>query len=468
MLCWLEASYGRMFFGRGVRPIHVRSRARWRRVPRHRFPVHSNSSTRRPARSACTSRPKAAAARALLLYPTSLDFVHAIWGCFYAGTVAVPVAWRNHARGIENLLYIARDADANFALTTPAILAQLRPRLENSPDARRLRWVAMDSLGDGLADSWQAPRIARGDLALLQYTSGSTTGPRGVLTHENLMANQRHLAASFRQSEDSVIVTWLPLFHDMGLIGNLLHATYLEAQVVLMPPQQFLQSPVGWLRAITQYRGTASGGPNITYDFCASRISEADKADLDLSSWGAFNGSEPVSRETMERFAASSAQCGFRSRAFHPCYGLAEASPPVRAARYGDPADLAAGDGRSHIALGSGPAELAIVNPETRRRCAREEAGEIWVSDASVGQGYWRRPEESAQNFRARLADGSPQQYLRTGDIGILRNGELFVTAGRKNVIVLRGPNYQAEGIETAAGLRPQHVRAATAEQGRG
>ena len=391
--------------------------------------------------------------RALLLYPSGPDFARALWGCFYSGTVAAPVACRQNVRGLENLRRIAMDCGAKFVLTTSALHEQLRARLNGMAEWSGVRWIATDQIGQDAAASWEPPLMKPGSLALLQYTSGSTSDPRGVmLTHENLAANQRLLHTTFGQGEDSVIVSWLPLFHDMGLIGNLLHATYLGARAIIMPPQQFLQSPVRWLRAITKYSATASGGPNFAYEFCRSRIGERDKAGLDLSSWSvAFNGSEPVRRHTLEGFAAAFADCGFRAEAFYPCYGLAEAALLVRGTRFDCEADTEKPESGTRVSLGKGPAEVLVVDPDTRRSCSENEIGEIWVRGPSVGRGYWGRAEESGEIFQAHLADSSECEYLRTGDLGFLRDGELFFTGRRKDVIVLRGANYYSEEIERTA-----------------
>jgi amino acid adenylation domain-containing protein len=419
-------------------------------------------------------------ARALLLYPPGLDFVAAFFGCLYGGAVAVPVYLPRLNRPQEGFLSILRDVHPRGVLTLSTVRGEV-DLIGKLPGLERATVLSTDALDTGQAGSWEDIRPQPGDLAFLQYTSGSTSRPKGVMvTHGNLMANEETIRRAFDQSKESVIVGWLPLYHDMGLIGNVLQPLYVGASCVLMSPLAFLKRPATWLRAIHRYRGTTSGGPNFSYELCATRIPLAEREGLDLSSWRvAFNGAEPVRRSTQEAFTAAFAPCGFRPEAFYPCYGLAEAtlfvtggSPdetPVVAEVWGEGLErgvavpAAPGDpsGRSLVSCGRSWTghRVAVVNPETRRELPSDRVGEIWVAGPSVAHGYWERPEETAATFEGRLDTGEGP-FLRTGDLGFLRGGELFVTGRIKDLIILRGRNLYPQDVEwcaeqSHAALRP-------------
>jgi amino acid adenylation domain-containing protein len=386
--------------------------------------------------------------RALLLYPPGLEFVAAFFGCLYAGVVAVPAyPPRLNDRSQSRLRSIARDASPGAALTTTPIAAASGFLIERVTELSCCRWIATDALPPAPPDT--APDLPEPDpssIAFLQYTSGSTAAPKGVMvTHANLVHNERMIGEAFAMDEDSVVVGWLPLYHDMGLIGNVLQPLHAGARCVLMSPVSFLQRPRRWLEAIHRYRGTTSGGPNFAYELC---LRKASPEGLDLSSWRlAFNGAEPVRASTLERFAEAFAPAGFRREAFYPCYGLAEATlfvsggDPGRAPRIDPPR------------VGSGHAwmdqRIVIADPETREELPGGTEGEIWVAGPSVAAGYWGNPEATERDFRARLADGGGP-FLRTGDLGFL-DGELFVTGRIKDLIILRGRNHYPQDIELTA-----------------
>ncbi|HEX8352320.1 MAG TPA: condensation domain-containing protein, partial [Pyrinomonadaceae bacterium] len=395
-------------------------------------------------------------------------YVAAFFGCLYAGVVAVPAYPPRLNRTLARLQSVIADASPVAALTTPETLARIEPLVEGNADLLRLRWLALDGRDDDAAADWRTPAGDGDTLAFLQYTSGSTAAPKGVMvSHGNLLHNQRMIQAAFRQTEQSVVVGWLPLYHDMGLIGNMLQPLYLGARGILMSPVAFLQRPFIWLEAVSRFRATTSGGPNFAYELCVRKVTAEQRATLNLSSWDvAFNGAEPVRAETLERFAATFAASGFRREAFQPCYGLAEATLLVTGRRRAEAptlkrvsrAAVAAGrvvesadesDGQLLVGCGTTAfdEEVVVVEPETRTLCPAGEVGEVWVAGPGVAQGYWRMPEATAQTFRAYLHDGSGP-FLRTGDLGALIDGELFVTGRLKDLIIIRGRNHYPQDIE--------------------
>jgi len=421
--------------------------------------------------------------RILLLYPPGLDYIAAFFGCLYAGAIAVPSYPPRLNQSLQRIQAIVTDAVPMMALTTASILAKVDVMCAQAPEFKALRWLATDRLASDQAESWRGPGLIDGStLAFLQYTSGSTARPKGVMvTHQNLMCNGALIQTAFCQDEHSIIVGWLPLYHDMGLIGNVLQPLLTGARCILMSPMAFLQSPFRWLDAISRYRATTSGGPNFAYDLCVRKISAERRATLDLSSWStAFNGAEPVRPETLERFAAVFESCGFRREAFQPCYGLAEGTLLVSASKSGDAFTVKAFDSASlksdHAVeaplgvegaaplVGCGAAlageEVAIIEPESLTRRGPGRVGEIWVSGPSVTAGYWGRPEETAEVFQAYISNTDEGPFMRTGDLGVFHDGELFVTGRLKDLIIIRGLNHYPQDIEqtvesTSKALRP-------------
>src|SRR5882724_6034021 len=412
-------------------------------------------------------------ARVLLLYPPGLDYVAAFFGCLYAGAVAVPAYPPRSRRPSARLLSIQESAGAKAVLSTAAVLAGLDRQLPRSPG---VLWQAAEGpeLAKG-AEEWRDPKVGDEALAFLQYTSGSTAAPKGVmLRHRNLLANLEQIRLAFAQTPLERTVIWLPPYHDMGLIGGILTPLYVGNPAILLAPVAFLQRPLRWLQAISRYRGTTSGGPNFAYDLCVEKIGAAEREQLDLSSWTlAFNGAEPVRAATLERFAAAFAPCGFRPAAFLPCYGLAEgtllAAVGERGAgatvgafsaeellrHRGVPAKPAANaaEARTLIGCGTAPsgARLAVVDPKSSRPVAPGEVGEIWIAGPAVAAGYWELPAATAASFGARTAAAADAAgpWLRTGDLGTLSaGGELFVTGRSKDLIILRGRNHYPQDVE--------------------
>ncbi len=413
---------------------------------------------------------EAAGENVLVLYPHGLDYISAFVGCLYARAVAVPVPPPRFNRKMERLTTIAADSCARIALTTRSILDKIETLSENAPELGSLLWLATDDIDIQQADGWERPSVSGNTLAFLQYTSGSTTAPRGVMvTHENLLRNEKLIQQSFNQTDQSVIFSWLPLYHDMGLIGGVLQPLYLGARCILMSPFAFLQRPLRWLQAISHYRVTTSGGPDFAYDLCARKAAEQDCSGLDLSSWTvAFNGSEPIRPETIDKFTEAFRGSGFRRESFFPCYGLAEAtllvsgggtasqplvkSVQAEALKSHRIVDMDAGqpDCRSLVSSGriGSSNKVVIADPDSLTLCPQDRVGEIWVCGPSITKGYYNRPQETRQTFQAYLADAAQGPFLRTGDLGFIRDGALFVTGRLKDLMIIRGQNYYPQDVE--------------------
>jgi amino acid adenylation domain-containing protein len=411
--------------------------------------------------------------RALLLYPPGLDYLAAFFGCLYAGVVAVPAYPPRNHRNTPRILAILKDAQAAVILTTSGILSQVQTLLSDKFDISNIHWLTTDNLDPGIEADWQEPVINTDTLAFLQYTSGSTGTPKGVmLSHGNLLHNAEVTRQYMEHTPSSKFITWLPAYHDMGLIGGILQPLYGGFPCVMMPPASFLQRPYRWLKAISDYRGTTSGAPNFAYQLCVDKITPEQRQTLDLSSWNvAFNGAEPIRQETLERFTQTFAECGFRAEAFYPCYGMAEAtlmvSGSVKSAlvrnknlqknalecNHVNDNPTNADNAMQIVSCGRvvPQQQIVIANPDTLTRCAADEVGEIWVSGPSIGHGYWNRPQETAQTFNAYLQDTGAGPFLRTGDLGFLHDGELFVTGRAKDLIIIRGRNLYPQDIELTA-----------------
>ncbi|MDX3224311.1 fatty acyl-AMP ligase [Streptomyces sp. ME19-01-6] len=407
---------------------------------------------------------------ALLLFAPGLDYLAGLFGCFYAGVPAVPAFPPDPARlarTMPRLAAIIEDTGSDTVLTTSDLAPLLAGWLATALAGRAPRLIATD-LADP-ADEGASPQIRPDGLALLQYTSGSTSLPRGVmLSHAQLLDNSAKIARGFGLHQDSSGGVWLPPYHDMGLIGGILTPLSSGIPVTLMSPVTFLRRPLSWLRMVSRYGVTVTGGPNFAYDLCVRRAKDADLEELDLSGVElVFTGAEPVRADTMARFVTRFAPCGFRAESFYPCYGLAEATLFVTGgkplggwrsvsvardaleahgtARPAGPQERS----RSLVSCGSpGPeTRLLIADPATGEPLGEGALGEIWIDSPSVADGYWRRPKDTDATFGATTTTGDGP-YLRTGDLGFVLDGELFPAGRLKDLIVVNGRNYHPVDIE--------------------
>jgi acyl-CoA synthetase (AMP-forming)/AMP-acid ligase II/acyl carrier protein len=431
--------------------------------------------------------------RALLLYPPGLDFVTAFFGCLYAGILAVPTAPPSRNRMTSSVEAIYDASNPSLILSTRAHRKLVEQSYSQLSRLFERPWISTDTVAADRQHAWRDPHVDGQHTAFLQYTSGSTFSPRGViLSHENLLRNAALIQQAFGNTPDGSGVFWLPLYHDMGLIGGVIQPIYCGGPCTLLAPAAFLQRPALWLETISRIGATVSGGPDFAYDLCVRKISAAERDGLDLSSWKvAFTGAERIRAETIERFTNAFARCGFRREAFFPCYGLAEAtlmvsggprqSPPIivrvnaAALRNNRVQEASSGDSDARALVGCGEClpshRIVIVDPQTRLPCGDGEVGEIWVQGPSVARAYYGRPEATAATFGGHLADTGEGPFLRTGDLGFLRDGQLFVTGRLKDVIIIRGRNYYPEDIERSverahAGFRAGYTAAFSVDVG--
>jgi polyketide synthase 12 len=423
-----------------------------------------------------------AGSRAMLLYPPGLEFASAFLGCLAAGVVAVPGIppqgrSQNH-RALTRMKRLIADADAKVILGGREVVAGLGALAQHLPELDHIPCVATEDLPDDAAGTWREPDLDADSVAFLQYTSGSTSAPRGVMvTHGNLLDNERLVTERMGHTPDALaeyghemFVSWLPVYHDMGLIGPVLNTLYLGATATLFSPLHFLQRPERWLTALTRYRPHTSGGPNFAYELCLKHATPDLLDSLDLSAWKvAFNGAEPVRAATVRRFTETFGAAGFRREALYPCYGLAEATLMVTGGSVNTPPTLLEADGSGPhagaadaAAVGCGRPgpglTVVIADPDRQEELADGEVGEIWVAGASVAKGYWRNALATRETFRATLT-GHEGRFLRTGDLGFLRDGELFVTGRLKDLIVIDGRNHYPQDLELSAELSHPALR---------
>ena len=416
--------------------------------------------------------------RALLLYQPGMEYITAFLGCLYAGVMAVPAYLPSPNRPPLRLQAIVQDAQPTLVLSTVALHKQLQRQFATLPALAKLDWLLTDSDNSAVTPELCAlPCLEKSTTAFLQYTSGSTASPKGVMvSHANLLANLGIMHHYLAVEGESSMVSWLPPYHDMGLIGGILLPIYGGTKATLMSPLSFLQKPQRWLEAIARTRATVSVAPDFAYALCARKIPPEQRVGLDLSSWQlAVVGAEPVHTTTFTEFSAAFAECQFKPEAFQPCYGLAEAtllvagkmpltSPIVRdfdavslEAHKVKPADDHASANarfrRSLVSCGQSVIrqQIAIVAPDARKHCQSDEVGEIWVQGPSIAQGYWNQPESSKETFQAYLADSGEGPFLRTGDLGFFHQGELYITGRVKDLIILHGRNHYPQDLELTA-----------------
>jgi acyl-CoA synthetase (AMP-forming)/AMP-acid ligase II len=421
--------------------------------------------------------------RALLLFPPGGSYVGAFLGCLYAGVVAVPAYPPDPERlqrTLPRLKALADDARVRFVLTESWLRDGLEAQLELRPTEGPVQWLAVEAAAED-AEIWQPHTTKVDDVAFIQYTSGSTGDPRGVvLEHRHIMANIEVMVESWSGTSEDPVVSWLPPYHDMGLIGMILTPITEGAQAVAMSPVAFLQRPARWLQAMTRYRGAASAAPNFAYELCVRRIGESERSGIDLANWRmAINGAEPVRADTLRRFTEAFAPCGFSAEHMQICFGMAECTLLVTAGSYADPCctlEVDAGTLREGIvsvasdrgqettkSLCGGRAvkgtTVEIVDPETQRSVPDGRIGELWVRGPSVAAGYWGREAETASTFRARRLDDPQHEYLRTGDLGFALDGRVFVTGRLTDVLVIHGKNHYPQDIELTAEAADRRLR---------
>jgi acyl-CoA synthetase (AMP-forming)/AMP-acid ligase II len=414
--------------------------------------------------------------RVLLIFPPGNEFICAFFGCLYAGCVAVPLPPPPSKRPAELLYSVARRCSPAGVLAAADFKTRF-PEWSRAAELRDAVYLTHADWHSPSRDAWPMPEITAQSVAMLQFTSGSTGNPKGVIiTHANLIENQEVIYKAFRHERDSIVVGWLPHYHDMGLIGNILQPVYAGIRCILMPAYSFIQKPARWLRAITRYQGTTSGAPNFAFDLCSQRITDQQIQELDLSSWDlAYCGAERIRAETLEAFTKRFQKCGFRAEAFYPCYGLAEATLFVSGGEKGTGGVIRSyrtaslkerraievpkgtPNSTSIVSCGAplGVREAIIVDPETHTsRCTRE-IGEIWLCGPSIAAGYWGSEKNGGDVFQARL-EGDRRDWLRTGDLGFFDYGEVHLVGRLKELIIVRGRNHYPQDIErTAEGSHP-------------
>lgn len=404
--------------------------------------------------------------RALLLYPPSLEYIDAFFGCLYAGVIAVPAYPpdpKRLQRTLPRLQAIISDSGAKLALTTSQIAMMARFLGAEAPELNEMTWVATDSIEDEEGQALRREKVSPETVAFLQYTSGSTGDPKGViLDHEAIFRNEELIRRSFQIVDGDVGVHWLPLYHDMGLLGAVIQPVYSGCDSVLMSPLDFLKRPQRWVEAISRFGGTVSSGPNFGYDLAVRKTPPEVRDGLDLSRWKvACNGAEPVRPATLERFAEFFGPSGFRREAFMPAYGLAEVGLIVSATPADKAPESVAVEAKEIVSSGEvlGEFELQIVDPNSGHPVAEGEVGEVWLRGESVARGYWEKPAINEEIFGAHLATGEGP-FLRTGDLGAVVAGELAITGRLKELIIIRGVNHYPQDIEITAegvheGIRP-------------
>ncbi len=417
--------------------------------------------------------------KALLIFDASIDVIIAFWGCVYAGIVAVPIPIPNGNKGINNISHIVEDANISFIISHDCVQNRLYKKFQEDIKLKKLNWFNIKEKNFKTIDSFKIQLYSPNDLLLLQYTSGSTNQPKGVkVSHRNMIANQEGLKKAFYNNENSVFVSWLPYYHDMGLMGKIIQATFCGATLVLMPSIAFIQKPFRWLRAISIYKGTNSAAPNFAYEDCFRNITYEQLKQLDLSSWKvAWNAAEPIHAITLVKFSNKFSQCGFKWQSLIGAYGMAEATLGISVANVNSKLKLLAIDEakfknedikvieklfvnssleqinkHKKIVVDCGTCilkhQIKIVNPKNNIECDKYKVGEIWFSGESVAQGYLNKESLTQETFYASIKN-SDKTFLRTGDLGFLdEDNNVFIVGRNKDMLIIRGENYAPQDIE--------------------
>ena len=407
---------------------------------------------------------------AILLYPPGLDFISSYFGCLYSGIIAVPTNPPLPNRSISRLQSIIVDSRAKVILTDTLIASYIEKNFGDLLKMVNIDVIATDNITDDLEKLWKKPLINNDSVAFLQYTSGSTGSPKGVIvTHGNLIYNSSMINKALKVKSNDIGVMWLPLIHDLGLIGGVLQTVYTGAQLILMSPLHFLQKPFRWLQAISKYKATISGGPNFSYDLCIRRVKDAQLSSIDLSSWEvAFFGAETVRADTIDNFTKKFELCNFKKEVFYPSWGMAETTLFSSGASKSESPNILIIDSKELeqdcivcvdseqkgslriVSCGYSWLEqkIIIVDSETLTEKSENQIGEVWVLGPNVAQGYWKNKKETANTFKGYLANNEEESFLRTGDLGFMHDNELYITGRIKDLIIIHGKNYYPQDIE--------------------
>ena len=408
--------------------------------------------------------------RALLLFQPGLSYIASLYACFYSGFVAVPAYPPRRNRGIDRIHTIIADSDAKICIVSQQVYNDIQKNLANDELLNKLSWIIYEDIPDSKASEFDEIEILPNDLALLQYTSGSTGNPKGVMiTQLNLLYNSEYIRRTFELGEKTVGVNWLPVFHDMGLIGGIMQVAYSGGVNIGLPPIEFLKKPLNWLKAIDKYGGTTAGGPNFSYDYCVQKTTEEERKDLDLSTMTVFFcGAEPIRKTTYNEFTEKFAVSNSKEEQFYSCYGLAEATLIVTGGyrvdkpRYLEVDSESLSDNKVKVIeegssggvnlVGCGhlwmETKVEIVDPVNMIKAAKDKVGEIWISGPTLAAGYWNKPEETKRSFGAVIADTGDGPFFKTGDLGFFHEGELYITGRLKDLLIIRGVNHYPNDIE--------------------
>jgi acyl-CoA synthetase (AMP-forming)/AMP-acid ligase II len=430
--------------------------------------------------------------RALLLFPPGLDYIRALFACFYAGIIAIPAYPPRKNRSIDRLKALVMDSGTSLVLTTGEIRQTFQRLYQDIEELKSLILIAVDDLNHS-SEASVFPSWSQDDIALLQYTSGSTGQPKGVIiTHRNIMRNCEFIRNSFSFSTKSVGVSWLPTFHDMGLVGQVFQPVYTGFPSVYMAPVSFFQKPVRWLKAFSKYKGTMGGAPNFAFDLLSENTSADELDGLDLSSIKTiYCGAEPIRRSTLENFLDVYKDYGLKPEMLYTCFGMAETTlittgPPAgRGPKFlgcsgngllqNKVIPITSNNGDTKHLVGVGypwlDNKIRIVNPDTFQSCKTDEVGEIWIAGTSVSPGYWNKPDVNREIFEAEIEGEPGARYFRSGDLGFIHEGELYISGRLKDLIIIHGVNIYPQDIEYFAenshtALRPNASAAFSVESG--